>query len=828
MSHFGERADLATARYLSAIVESSTDAIIGKSLEGIVTSWSRGAERIYGYSADEIVGQSISVLIPDDLQHELPAIIDRLAAGERIDLYTTRRVHKQGHELDVSLTITPVAGGDGKTIGAATIARDITEQRRTEAALRYRVAFEDLVASISTDFVNLDPDETDAGINEALGTIGTFADVDRSYVYQFSPDLQAMASTHEWCAEGIEPSGGRFHNAPLSAMPNFTSQILRNEVVYVPSTDALPAEFVAEAAELRYQKIKSLVLVPLVSRGVPLGFLGFDSLRVARSWSDEIIRLLTFVGQIFVNALERRRAAYELREREMQYRHIFEATSDGLIITDPETGIVLEANPAMCRMHGYTYEEFVGLHRTAFIHPEYYGLLKDYVGTIMDGGEYRVRAMDVRKDGSFVHVEVNGALLHFRGKPAILGVVRDITNDMEAYEILERRVEQRTQELSALLEISSNVASTLELDALLELILDQLTLVIEHTGSAILTLEGDTLLMVAFRSWVANDGPRRTVFPIGEVTGIWERLQHGESVVIPDLWGDSEDAATFRQYFTGVYAERFSRIRSFLLCGLIVKGEAIGILSMTHVEPNAFSRRDATLAAAVARHAAIAIENARLFEQAQGKAALEERQKLARELHDSVSQALYGIALGAQTAKTLLERDPPQAAAPVDYVLSLAEVGLAEMRALIFELRPESLATEGLVAALNKQTAALSARYQIQITMDFTEEPDLPLEVKEVLYRIAQEAMHNTVKHAKASSICVHLACSGDSVVLELTDDGIGFDAGQSFPGHLGLQSMRERTGRLGGQIGIDSAPGQGTRVHTFIPLAQTTDAGHA
>ncbi|HEX2282936.1 MAG TPA: PAS domain S-box protein, partial [Thermomicrobiales bacterium] len=681
---------------------------------------------------------------------------------------------------------------------------------------------------ISTEFINLSPEETDDGIRSALASIGEFAGVDRSYVFQFSPDLATMGNTHEWCADGVTRQAHRLHNAPLSALPAFTEQILRGEVVYVRSTDALEASAAVEVAELRYQEIKSLVLVPMVSRDLTIGFLGFDSVREERYWSDEIIRLLTFVGQIFVNALERRRAAEELREREIQYRRIFEATSDGLVISDIDTGTVLEANPALCRMHGYEYDEFIGLHRSVFVNPESYPYLQDYVQTIREGGEYRIRAKDIRKDGSILHVEVHGAPVVFRGKPAILGVVRDVTSDVKAYELLEKRVAQRTQELSALLEISHNVASTLELSSLLELILDQLTLVIDHTGASILALDGDTLAVIGHRDRVTGGPPFRTHYQLGGVSELWEGISQSEGIVISNLQGDSLEAAAFR----GLVGEDVVRSdgfpRSCLWTPLVFKDQVIGLLSLTSREEDAFTRRDLTIAGAIARQAAIAIDNARLFEQAQGKAALEERQKLARELHDSVSQALYGIALGAKTARTLLDRDPAQAVAPVDYVLSLAEAGLAEMRALIFELRPESLATEGLVAALTKQTAALAARYRIEITMDVCDEPDVPLDVKETLYRIAQEAMHNTVKHAKADHIHVRLARSESDIALEVTDDGIGFDPNGAFPGHLGLQSMRERTGRVGGSVEIESEPGEGARVRTVIPVSMPADTAAA
>jgi signal transduction histidine kinase len=241
------------------------------------------------------------------------------------------------------------------------------------------------------------------------------------------------------------------------------------------------------------------------------------------------------------------------------------------------------------------------------------------------------------------------------------------------------------------------------------------------------------------------------------------------------------------------------------------------MFAISHPEQGVYTDHHAQLATAMANYAAIAIENARLHEQTRSVAALEERQRLARELHDSVSQALYGIGLGAQTARALLERDPSRAVDPLNYVLQLAEAGLAEMRALIFELRPESLATEGLVAALEKQTAATRARYGISVAADLPSEPDLPLAEKEALYRIAQEAMHNTVKHARATRIELTLD-PRTTVLLRVRDDGVGFDPEGSFPGHLGLRSMRERIERLGGTLSIESTRGQGTTITATLP----------
>jgi signal transduction histidine kinase len=244
------------------------------------------------------------------------------------------------------------------------------------------------------------------------------------------------------------------------------------------------------------------------------------------------------------------------------------------------------------------------------------------------------------------------------------------------------------------------------------------------------------------------------------------------------------------------------------------------MLVVTKDEPNYFTAQHAALAWAVANQASIAIENARLYEQALNLAALEERQRLARELHDSVSQALFGISLGTNSTRILLERDPSRVSQSLDYIHSLAQAGMAEMRALLFELRPESLELEGLVAALSKQAAAINARYGIKVQTDFSPEPAIPLASKEALYRIGQEAMHNIVKHAQATRIDLRLEASDDRLVLEISDNGVGFDTQASFPGHLGLRSMKERALKLGGNLQLESVPGQGTHIRVQVPVA--------
>ena len=257
-----------------------------------------------------------------------------------------------------------------------------------------------------------------------------------------------------------------------------------------------------------------------------------------------------------------------------------------------------------------------------------------------------------------------------------------------------------------------------------------------------------------------------------------------------------------------------------IFCPLLLGNRTLGTLVTYFPEALTIEQTTLRLYTAIADQVVVAVENARLFLQAQDKAGLEERQRLARELHDSVSQALFSIAMSARTAGTLLKRgQAEQALEPVEYTLTLAEAGIAEMRALIFELRPESLEQEGLRMALSKQAASMQARNQIQVKLELADEPELNLRTKEAVYRIAQEALHNIVKHAKASEVTIRLTTNHEQLELSIADDGRGFDPSLAKPGHLGLHSMRERAQGVGAMLEVQSEPNQGTTLLLTLPL---------
>ena len=339
---------------------------------------------------------------------------------------------------------------------------------------------------------------------------------------------------------------------------------------------------------------------------------------------------------------------------------------------------------------------------------------------------------------------------------------------------LEQRVSERTAELQALLELSNATALTLEDLPLLAQILDRLNEIAPYRAVALYKRLGQSSL--------------EEVLARGELS----RLPKAEMTAV---LGDK----THQRLETDRLIQ--------LLFPLVVRERAVGVLVLEHAGPPLGDDK-LRLIAAFANQAGVTLENISLYERVQEQAAFEERQHLARELHDSVSQALYSIVLGSYAAQKQLTTDPGQAGQALEYVQNLAEAGLAEMRALIFELRPEVLEQEGLAAALRKQAEALEVRHKIKA--DFTTTGDaraftLPFTTKQALYRISQEALHNVVKHASATAVRVTLHYTDDQACLEVIDDGVGFAAAQEYPGHLGLKSMRERALALGGTFEVTS-----------------------
>jgi PAS domain S-box-containing protein len=528
---------------------------------------------------------------------------------------------------------------------------------------------------------------------------------------------------------------------------------------------------------------------------------------------------------------EQKKIETELRESESRYASIVSSMDEGIVLQDAD-GKIRTCNASAEKILGLSADQMMGL---TSIDPRWNAVHEDgspYPGethpaylTLHTGKPYSNVIIGVHKpDGSLTWTSVNTQPIFRPGESKPSGVVAsftDVTEQRRAYQLLEQRVEERTRHLSALLEVARNMSTILELKPLLTSILQQLRLVVDFTGAVIASLEGDEIVFLEYVGPFPRDKMLRFHPSTAQDNGYTRVIQARKPVIIGELWADDPWERSVVDQVDPELLPFFEQIHSWLGVPLISRDCLIGVLRLDHVEPNHFTEKHANLVMAFANQAALAIDNARLYEQAQAGAALEERQKLARELHDSVSQVLYSIGLGVRTARARLEHEPEKASEPLDYCISLAEAGLAEMRALIFELRPESLEVEGLVAALSKQADALQARHSIAVEKSFCEEPGVPLAIKESLYRISQEALNNIVKHARATQVDLGLKQIDGTLLLEVKDNGQGFDPGENFPGHLGLNSMRERVERVGGSFEVESRPSGGTRICVRVPIKE-------
>ncbi|GGJ32727.1 sensor domain-containing protein [Deinococcus roseus] len=258
---------------------------------------------------------------------------------------------------------------------------------------------------------------------------------------------------------------------------------------------------------------------------------------------------------------------------------------------------------------------------------------------------------------------------------------------------------------------------------------------------------------------------------------------------------------------------------SLVTVPMMYQSELLGQLHAFYRRGSTPTQRELEFMAALADQGAVAIETSQLIERVQAQASQQERQRLARELHDSVAQALYGITLGAKTAKGWLERDSEKVKESLDYAIQLAEGGTAEMKALLFSLREDALDEGGLCEALARLAHAMKVRYGLQIHTELPSEPSIPAARKHAVYRIAQEATHNAVKHARATEMTLTFKATALGWELDIQDNGKGFDLAETAGGTLGLKSMRERAEVLSGTLTISSQPGQGTRIHLAFPL---------
>jgi signal transduction histidine kinase len=376
------------------------------------------------------------------------------------------------------------------------------------------------------------------------------------------------------------------------------------------------------------------------------------------------------------------------------------------------------------------------------------------------------------------------------------------------------RGRSRAPELAALSEAALAVASDLEVESVLRTIVEAARTLAGARYAALGVPDEDGLFQQFVTAGV-TDAQWKAIGPAPRGHGLLGVLLQRRTPYRTD------DIRTDDRF--GWWPAAHPVLTSFLGVPIVADDVVLGAIYVANkCDGASFTEDDEYLMTLLAAHAGIGLRHARLYERSRELTIIEERTRIARELHDAVAQKLFSLRLTAEAAATVATRDPARAAEQVARVAELSGSALRELRSVIDALRPAELVDDGLVATLAKHVDVLDRVHTARVRLDAGILPRLPADVEDAVLRIAQEAMHNALRHGGPSMVTVRLSQVGSTLVLEVIDDGTGFDveAASRASRRLGLVSMRDRAAGVGGSFSVRSAPGSGTQVRLEVPDA--------
>ena len=514
-------------------------------------------------------------------------------------------------------------------------------------------------------------------------------------------------------------------------------------------------------------------------------------------------------------AVERHRIEMAVRRSEQEYRalidDVFDTSMVAVLILDRDFHVVW-CNEAT--------EVYFGIERERLLGRDKRKLIDDDLKCLFaDPDDYASRLLKAYKDNSFTErfecqvipegERIERWLEHW-SQPIRDGIYvggrieqyNDIT-DRKRYEIAERKERQFAE---ALHDINTSLTSTLKTDEVFQHILLSLERVVPHDYATIMLLENGRYRVL--KQQETDKLNTRKVHSLSQLQMNYEpyietMLETSKPIIIDDLQTKNGDAPS----------KSFADLKAYIGCPIFLHHNVIGFINLFGEKADFFSDKHAERLKAFSRLAAIAIQNARLFAQSKKLAAHEERQRLARDLHDSVSQTLFTCRAMSETALKRWESDPDKAYELIRDVNQLTMTALSEMRILLLELRPSSLNQINLKQLFEQYLQPIQLRRDFEMILLIDEVPPLPSEIQLALYRITQEALNNIDKHAQATKVEIKVIASPEQIQLLISDNGDGFDINEVSSTHLGLRIMQERAEEIGASIKINAEPNIGTQI---------------
>lgn len=498
------------------------------------------------------------------------------------------------------------------------------------------------------------------------------------------------------------------------------------------------------------------------------------------------------------------------------------------IVTVDNAGVIQYVNRKLEELFGYVRSELIGNEVEILLpeslrltHVQYRNryIVNPHVRPMGSG----MNLVGRRKDASEFLLEAGLSSVQINDRQYVIASVINITARRQMEEVLEQRVKERTVELErrqrvadALRDILDVLNSDQSLEETLDYMLAQVGMLLEAEGCAIFrAVESANTIEVHASQGLCSDYLQQANITLNEETFVGRTVVNRHPVTIPDIAATLEEAST----------ESFNRSQILLKRGfnasivvpIIIRGNTYGALALYYTQLHAFSDEEIDLASTFADQVGLAIENARLRTQAEEAAVAAERSRLARDLHDSVTQTLFSANMIADILPRLWDRNEDLARQRLEELHELTRGALAEMRTMLLELRPTMLQDAALDEVLQQLVDATTSRARLPIKLEMQGDcNDLPSDVRFVLYRITQEALNNVAKHAAATQATVTLQCLSGHIELAISDNGTGFVFGQASSSHQGLKIMQERADDIEATLTITTKPGEGTRIFVY------------
>ncbi len=732
-------------------MQTTADAILSTGPDTVVTSWNPGAERMFGYSAEEMIGRPIGVLVPDERRDEQRRLIEEeRTAGRELTGFETERIAKDGRRVSVDLTLFPIRDDSGAVVGSSAILRDIsaeTEARRerVESEERFRTVFER--APIGMALVSLE---------------GTYMEVNAALCRSLDRPRDEFV--------GLTASDVT-HPADLSERLASDDQLLTGEEG-------------AHQTERRFMRPDGSVICTRATTSV------------VRDAQGRPLYMLCQTEDI----TERAREARELADSRVRLQEAQEIARIGAWEWDIVRHRVI-ASDGLLELIGRSREEFEKTPTDTLesvAHPDDREILKQQMRRRLEGAEDSYGYRIVRPDGSVRHVQSRGRVeLGSDGRPVkMIGTLQDVTEQRVAEEERERLLRRNELLLGAIAEGVYGLNGE-----------GRMTFV-NPAASRMLGWELEELIGCDAHELVHHSRPDGSAYPAEECPWVLA-ARDGSVLKGADEFLIRKDGSTFPVEYNCNPIHEDGRLMGTVMSFTDITERKLadeGMRSLFATLQEADHERRVLLTHLVGAQEA-------------------ERERIAADIHDDSVQAMSAVALRLEMLrKTALE---PDAAAMVRRLEETVGMATTRLRHLLFELSPPALEHGGLASGVGAILEELSAEAGFEYRIDNRLKSEPPQERRIVLYRIAQEALGNVRKHARANRVSVVLESLDEGVLVRIQDDGVGLDphaVKRPRPGHLGLVSMRQRAEVAGGWTRVESARGAGTIVEYWVPNADHAD----